>query len=331
MMGEDGAKRPSRSLIFITGLSGAGRSTALNALEDQGYEVVDNLPLSLLEALLWHRYEGVNHNPPSALHLPVGAGNEQGLTALKPGFSLAQTSMPLAVGIDARTRGFSPQAFLASLKLLREEAGLEVKVLFMDADDDVLQRRFTETRRRHPLAVDRPIMDGIKLERRLLEPLKRQADYLIDSSQLSVHETKRLVEGYLGQVTHPLTLSLISFAYRHGLPREADLVFDVRFLRNPHWDLALRPLTGFDDAVKTYIAKDPAFPAFSSHLKALLLPLVPLYQQEGKSYLTIAFGCSGGRHRSVAMVMLLADWVQAAGYKITILHRELADKQVGSV
>lgn len=278
-------------VVMITGMSGAGLSVALKALEDLGYEAVDNLRLSLVPALL-----------------------QQTDTKARP----------LALVIDSRTRDFSADALLAHLEALRARSDLDARLLFLDCGDDVLQRRFTETRRRHPLAVDRPVTDGIVLERALLAPVKLRADLIVDTTLLSIHDLRRLMAGeYQLGAQAALQVFVTSFSFRQGLPREADLVFDVRFLVNPHWDPELRPLTGLDPAVAERVAGDPDWPAFFAGVTNLLRPLLPRYKQEGKSYLTIAFGCTGGKHRSVFAAERLAEWLRGLGLSVGLGHRDL--------
>jgi RNase adapter protein RapZ len=283
---------PKRPVVLITGMSGAGLSTTLKAFEDLGYEAVDNLRLSLIPAL-------VADDP---------SGNKK----------------PLAVAVDSRNVYFSVEALLNVRQLLAEQDDLDTKLLFMECSDETLQRRFTETRRRHPLAIDRPVMDGIQRERDILWKLRDQADQVIDTSLISIHELRRLVAGQFRLNTAPgLLLSVLSFSFRHGLPREADLVFDVRFLDNPHYDLRLRPLTGQDPEIAAYVQKDPGYEPFLEHVIDLLLPLLPRYQEEGKSYLTVAIGCTGGRHRSVLVAEQLATLLAGQGYIVSIAHRDL--------
>ncbi|PWC55027.1 RNase adapter RapZ [Azospirillum sp. TSO22-1] len=280
-----------RRVLLATGMSGAGLSVALKALEDLGYESVDNLRLSLVPAL-------IAQGDPS--------------------------HRPLAIVIDSRTRDFSVAAFLEQIESLKARPDLDVRLLFLDCGDEVLQRRFTETRRRHPLADDRPVPDGIQRERTLLHPLKQRADVVTDTTQLSIHDLRRLLAGNFSLDAQPaLQVFVTSFSFRLGLPREADLVFDVRFLTNPHWDLALRPLTGRDPAVAARVESDPDFPAFFENLTGLLRPLLPRYNQEGKSYLTVAIGCTGGRHRSVFVAERLAEWLKGLGLKVALNHRDL--------
>ncbi|PNQ94944.1 RNase adapter RapZ (plasmid) [Azospirillum argentinense] len=278
-------------LVLVTGMSGAGMSIALKALEDLGYEAVDNLRLSLVPALL-----------------------EQA----------DPRKRPLALVIDSRTRDFSAHAMLDEVEALKAHAELEVRLVFLDCGDETLQRRFTETRRRHPLAIDRPVPDGIQLERAMLLPLKQRADVTIDTTQLSIHDLRRILAGNFQIGTQAaLQVFVTSFSFRMGLPREADLVFDVRFLTNPHYDPELRPLTGLDPRVAARVEGDPDFAEFFRHLTDLLQPLLPRYNQEGKSYLTIAVGCTGGKHRSVFVAERLAAWLGGLGLKVGISHREL--------
>jgi UPF0042 nucleotide-binding protein len=280
-----------RRVVIVSGLSGAGKSTALRALEDAGYEAVDNLPLSFLGAL-------------------VQAGGEG--------------TRPLAIGIDARTRDFAPQPVLDALAGLRASPGVDARLLYLDADDEVLRRRFTETRRRHPLALDRPVLDGIQAERSLLWALREGADIALDTSNATGAELRRMVQERLADDLRPgLVVAVVSFAYRWGLPREADLVFDVRFLANPHYEPALEPLTGRDPAVGAFIERDPGFEAFFAGLVAMLAALLPRYEREGKSYLTIGCGCTGGKHRSVHVAERLARWLRPRGRQVNLVHRDI--------
>ena len=289
--GAPAAANGRRRVVLVTGLSGAGMSVSLKALEDLGYEAVDNLRLSLVEALI---------------------GQDEG------------GRRPLAVAIDSRTRDFTATAFLDRLERLKARPELDVRLLFLQCDDDVLQRRFTETRRRHPLAADRPVPDGIRRERALLAPLADRADVTLDSTELSIHDLRRVLAGnFGGGGGNRLQVFVTSFSYRLGLPREADLVFDVRFLVNPHYEPALRPLSGRDAAVADMVAGDADFPVFFNGLTNLLGPLLPRYNLEGKSYLTIAVGCTGGRHRSVFVAEKLANWARGRGIPVGLEHRDL--------
>lgn len=278
------------SIVIVTGMSGAGRSSCLKALEDAGYEAVDNLPFQLLLRLL-----------------------ESG----------AEPERPLAIGIDSRTRGLEPEGLVSAVAHWRD-GGHTITLLFFECDDQTLQRRYTETRRRHPMAPDRRVSDGISRERVLLAPVKEAADLVFDSSATSIGDLRRWVAGQFGTgAGGPLSVTVESFAFRHGLPREADLVFDMRFLRNPHYVDALRPCTGLDAEVQAYIREDPDYAATMERLEALILPLLPRYQAEGKSYLTIAIGCTGGKHRSVFVTEQLGMRLRELGWNATTVHRDM--------
>ena len=280
-------------ILIISGLSGAGKSTVLRALEDAGHEVVDNLPLSLLDALI--------------------AGAE---------------GRPLALGIDSRTRAFDAAALGQRVAALRD-SGRDARLICLECGDDVLIRRFSETRRRHPLALDRPAIDGIRAERELLSPLQRWADLVIDTTELSVTDLRaRIAERFGGGYSPGLTVTILSFGFSAGLPRDADLVFDMRFLTNPHWDVALRPLTGEDPGVAAFVAADPLYAPTLDKIDDLIRTLLPGYAREGKAYLTIAIGCTGGRHRSVAVARALAARLEAAGQNVALAHRDIT-KQAG--
>ncbi len=290
-------------ILLVTGMSGAGKSTALNALEDLGWEVVENLPLILLERLL---------NTQTAEGAP--------------------TVRPLALGIDTRTRGFDAQKIVERIKMLREEEGETIATLFLDCSGQELERRYSETRRRHPLALDRPASDGISRERELLGALRRWADHVIDTTALSSNDLRQEIRARFADAqSEEPTLSVMSFGFARGLPRNADLVFDMRFLRNPHWDAALRPLTGLDADVRVYVAQDSAFAAAVAQIESLLLLLLPRYRAEGKAYVTIAFGCTGGRHRSVFVAEFIAEQLRRARFSPTVAHRDLGSKPLDSV
>lgn len=270
--------------VIVTGLSGAGLSSVLKSLEDQGFEVFDNFPLSLVPALV----------------------EESNDTA------------KLAIGIDSRTRGFSPQTVLQTV------IDIDATLVYITCDNDILQQRFTTTRRLHPLAKNQPVSAGIEKERGLLAPLKAKADISIDSSRLSIHDLRHILEGhFLTRSTETMTISVLSFSYKHGIPREADIVMDVRFLQNPHWVEALKPKTGLDADVGKYIEQDPDFKTFLQHLKTMIEPLIPRYAHEGKHYLTIALGCTGGRHRSVYCAEKIGKWLKSLDFQAYIQHRDL--------
>jgi UPF0042 nucleotide-binding protein len=295
-------KAAKQTVILVTGMSGAGRSTALKVLEDLGYEAVDNLPLSLLSSLV---------QPRAARDAAV---------------------RPLAIGVDIRTRDFGVEFFIDELDRLTASDERVVQTLFLDCDDEVLRRRYTETRRRHPLAEDRPVPDGIRLERRLLERLRQRADAIIDTSAKTPWDLKEQISKQFSLADQPaLSISVTSFSYRHGLPREADLVFDARFLANPHYDATLRPLNGEDPGVGAYIEADPDFARFLDSLTALLAIFVPRCEKEGKSYLTIAVGCTGGRHRSVYIARRLVEWLENQGHRVHLHHRDMAGDSGGNM
>ena len=278
----------SHRVVIVSGMSGAGKSSALRALEDSGFETVDNLPVALLNTVV-----------------TAGEG-------------------PLAIGIDVRTRDFNAQQLLETLAALRHSTGLPIWIVFLDCDNEVLGQRYTETRRPHPLADDLPVIVGIETERRLLAALREQADLLIDTSRLAPSDLKRILVGqYGGAVRRPLQVFLMSFGYRYGLPRDADLVFDVRFLKNPHYVPELKAQSGMDSEVAAFIARDTALAPFLDRLEKLLEPLLPLYEAEGKSYLTIAIGCTGGQHRSVYVVERLKAWLAGKGLSFNVRHRDV--------
>jgi len=230
---------------------------------------------------------------------------------------------PLALGIDTRTRAFDPAALAARVAALRD-AGRDVRLIFLECADEVLIRRFSETRRRHPLSLDRPAIDGIVAERDLLVPLKRWADLVIDTTELSATDLRARVAERFGGFSPGLTVTILSFGFAAGLPRDADLVLDVRFLANPHWDVALRPLTGEDARVAAFVAADPLYATTLAKFDDLIRTLLPGYAREGKAYLTIAIGCTGGRHRSVATARDLAARLVAAGHRVALVHRDIA-------
>jgi len=278
-------------LVVVTGMSGAGKTAALKVLEDLGYEAVDNLPLDLLPRL---------------------TGGEDGLRR------------PIALGLDSRTRGFRAETLAAHLDALRGRNDVRVHLLFLDCDDDVLHNRFTATRRLHPLAQDRPVADGIALERRLLDPVRDRADLTVDTSHLKLPDFRELLlANYSLQPDAAMNVMIVSFSYRHGLPREADLVFDVRFLDNPFYEAVLRPKSGNDPEVAAFIQRDPGYRPFLDGVASLLTTLFPAYAKAGKRYLTIAIGCTGGRHRSVHVAAELAATLGQGGARIALRHRDI--------
>jgi UPF0042 nucleotide-binding protein len=275
--------------LLVTGLSGAGKSTVLDALEDMGWDVVDNLPADLL-------------------HQFVKGGAECRVA-------------PAAVGMDVRSRGFDPATLP---ELIRSAEGVSPEILYLDCFGNELIRRFDETRRRHPLAPDRPAEDGIARERNLMAPLLTAADSIIDTTDLSPAELRdELRRRYGGDSNQPV-LTIASFAFSRGISRTADLVFDMRFLPNPHWVEELRPLTGNDQAVRDHLAAEPAWNETLDRIESLLIDWIPRYWAAGKSYVTVAFGCTGGRHRSVAAASEMAERLRKAGFAPNVRHRDLA-------
>lgn len=285
-------------LVLVTGPSGAGRSTAINALEDIGYEVIDNLPLSLVPRLI----EG----PPS--------------------------SQPIALGLDVRNRDFNASNLIELIDRLTRAPMMELQVLYLDCQPNILIQRYSETRRRHPLATVSGPEEGVEREIDLLLPIKARADHLIDTTDLTVHQLKAEVARWFATGAGPrLSVSMQSFSYKRGLPRGLDMVFDCRFLANPHWQPELRPLDGRDARVVDHIREDARFAEFYQRLRDLLLFLLPAHLEEGKSYLSIGFGCTGGQHRSVAVTEILADALAEKGWAVSKRHRELERRRAAAL
>ena len=280
-------------LVIISGLSGSGKSYALKCFEDLGFFCVDNLPPALLQKFA---------------ELCAQEGSE---------------IKNIALGIDIRERAFFGDMF-SNLDRLKA-AGYVMELLFLEARDDVLARRFSESRRPHPLAPQAPILEGVQHERQALGELRRRADRILDTSDFTVHELKALLARYYTQRPgQPLTITLLSFGFKHGLPYDVDLMFDVRFLRNPNFVPELNPLTGEDPAVQAYVLEDPDAVALVAHLGALTKFLLPLVERERRSYWTIGIGCTGGRHRSVAIACGLRERIASWGYEVEIRHRDIA-------
>ncbi len=276
--------------LIITGLSGAGRSQAADTFEDLGWFVIDNMPPALL---------------PKVTELVQAPGSTTERVAL-------------VVGTGAYFDELTP-----ALEQLRKTAG-RVRVLFLEATTEVLVRRYENTRRRHPMAEADRVSEGIERERELLDPVKSQADVVVDTSDLNVHQLRdRLLELFTRDVETSLQTSVVSFGYKHGLPLDVDLVLDCRFLPNPHWVDDLRPLTGLDEPVKEYVCTQPETGEFLSRLDDLLALLLPAYVKEGKSYLSIGVGCTGGTHRSVVIAEELARLLEARGFPPTVSHRDV--------
>lgn len=280
-------------LVLITGPSGAGHSTALGALEDLGYETIDNLPLSLLSRLLSE---------------PGGAGGDR----------------PLALGLSARNRDFSTLGLIDAVDRLSAAGAGPIQLLYLDCRADVLVRRFSETRRRHPLAPAEGPEAGIAAEFDLLAPLRDRADIVIDTSEISPHDLRAEVERWFApEGALRLAVTVQSFSYKRGLPRGLDMVLDCRFLRNPYWQADLRACDGRAPQVARHIAEDPRFAPFRDRVLDLVTLLLPAHEAEGKAYLAIGFGCTGGQHRSVAMAETLASGLAERGWPVAIRHREL--------
>jgi RNase adapter protein RapZ len=293
--------QPRQRILLVTGLLGAGKTTALRVLEDLGWEAIDNFPIRLLERL-------------------IDKVPAQSATTAEP-------RTPLAIGFDTRTRGFNPHDIIERVKKLARRDDLEITTLFLDCSGRELERRYNETRRRHPLAADMPVTSGIAAERELLEPLRRWADSVIDTTPYAVNELQQVIrERFTPSTANAMTLTVSSFGFSRGMPPVADLVFDMRFLDNPHWIDALRPLTGQDAAVGDHIRQDPAFPEAYARIHDLILFLLPRYEAQGKAYVHIAFGCTGGRHRSVFVAEQIAAALRSAGFSPTLLHRNLGSR-----
>jgi len=283
-------------VVIITGLSGSGKSCAARALEDEGFFVVDNLPLNLLQAFLddslrARRYDGM-----------------------------------VAVVIDVRNRELL--ADFAQVLHQAMAAGHQLDIVYFDAEEEVLIRRFSETRRRHPLTLTEKIAEGIALERELLRQIRDAATHIVNTSWLTPHQLRQQVIRLFGKRNEPLPLAVLvqSFGFRYGVPSGSDIVLDVRFLPNPHFDHDLQHLTGLDQAVRDFALNNPVGREFLQHLRGLLDFLLPQYRQEGKSYLTISIGCTGGRHRSVAIVETLSTLLTGAGVQVDQMHRDIAKR-----
>ena len=280
----------AQRLVLVTGPSGAGRSTAINALEDMGFEAIDNLPLSLIPRLL---------DGPSRPE-------------------------PLALGLDVRNRDFSSANVIELIDRLTRDPRYAPEVLYLDCDPDVLVRRYNETRRRHPLTPDSAPLGGVTAEVDLLQPIRARADVLVDTSELSPHDLKaELTRWFDVRQGRRLSVSLHSFSYKRGVPRGVDMMFDCRFLSNPHWQPELRALTGLDRQVQDFVRDDERFAEFFQRVRELILFLLPAHIEEGKTHLAVGFGCTGGKHRSVTMAELMALALAEAGWPVSIRHREL--------
>ena len=291
---------PARQrILLVTGMLGAGKSTALHVLEDLGWETVDNLPVRLLEPMI---------TAPDA----------------RPG--------RLAIGFDSRTRGFVPQDVIKLVARLGEREDISISTMFMDCSTQELERRYNETRRRHPMAEGRPLPEGIRAERDLLDPLRRWADVVIDTSDFAINDLQQHIRDLFADGPGgPMTVTVSSFGFARGTPPLADLVFDMRFLDNPHWVEDLRPLTGLDEPVAAHIRKDPGFGESFERILGLLATLLPRYRAQGKGYVHIAFGCTGGKHRSVFTAEQIAQGLRDAGFSPTVRHRNLGSRTTDEI
>ncbi|MBK6686768.1 MAG: RNase adapter RapZ [Deltaproteobacteria bacterium] len=296
-------------IVVLTGMSGSGKSNALRALEDIGYYCIDNLPIRLLDKLL--ELFSASSGEVDKLALVIDA---RSLVTLKGG---GDTRDLLAPG--------ELEALPLALEATRQ-AGHEVSLVFLDSSPEVLARRYSETRRRHPLSADGSVQSGIAVERALLEPLQQAATTRLDTSSMSVHDLKREIQATFAGTTgnvRQLSVTVLSFGFKHGLPAEADLVLDVRFIPNPYFVEELRPLTGRDEVVAKYVLERPEAKTFLERLGPLLEFLIPQYDQEGKAYLTLAIGCTGGRHRSVALAGEIARFLAVRGIRAQVRHRDV--------
>jgi UPF0042 nucleotide-binding protein len=283
-------------LIIVTGLSGSGKSVALHTLEDLGYYCIDNLPMYLLR--------------PLATEL---TSHRKGITR--------QT----AVGIDARNQSDDLRQLPELVKQM-QQSGIHCEIIFLEAQDDTLIRRYSETRRKHPLSdEERPLAEAILLERTLMEPFLRDADLRIDTTHTNPHQLRETIRSRLGEKREQeISLLFESFGYKHGVPRDVDFVFDVRCLPNPHWDPKLRPYTGLDAEVRQFLEQDPRVNELKKDLVTFLERWVPWFEKDGRNYLTVAIGCTGGQHRSVYLVERLADHLRKSGRQVLTRHRELS-------
>lgn len=295
-MYEAASSAVERHIVIMSGPAGSGRSTAIRALEDIGFEAIDNLPLSFLPRL----------------------------------FSGGPVERSVVIGIDPRNREFSIEALLRALIEIEAMTGRAPVLVYLDCDATTLLRRYGETRRRHPLSPKGSPLVGIEREATLLAPIRARADMLIDTGAMTPHDLAAEMRRQFGseEVRDGLAVTLQSFSYKRGVPRGIDMVIDVRFLRNPHWDMDLRPRDGRDPTVRAFVEADPAYAPFYDRLVDLLTFLLPRYRAEGKSYFGLGLGCTGGKHRSVALVGALAESLAAAGWQVSIRHRDL-ERTVG--
>jgi RNase adapter protein RapZ len=287
-------------ILIVSGLSGAGKTLALKKLEDMHFEAIDNVPLRMLSDVVLSESEQPD----------------------------ARTKAGVAIGIDTRSRDFSTEQFLMQLVSLTDKTGIAVELLYLDCEDTVLQQRYQETRRRHPLSGDQPVQHGIDLERAMMLPLLEIADHIVDTTTLTTPEFHQLMDKkFHPTLSDSLTISVQSFSYRRGLPPQADLVFDVRFLANPHYEDDLKVRTGLEPQVVAFIEADPALQPFVDHLSNLLVWLLPHYRKEGKAYLDIAIGCTGGQHRSVFITETISKLLGEKGFAVRTNHRDITIRE----
>ena len=294
-MSEDSNNNQPPRVVLVTGLSGSGKSIALHVLEDVGYYCIDNLPVSLFDALVRD-------------------------IIVRPAATRSRT----AIGIDARTPGSELGQLPGMIKRLRDH-GVDCEIVFLDAENQILMQRFSETRRRHPLTDDgRTLEQAIALERQMLEPLLDLSRLKIDTTRTTLHELREIIRARVAdRNSGEMSIMLQSFGFKHGVPRNADFVFDARCLPNPHWDPDLRPLTGRDQPVADFLADDLKVRAMVSHISDFLTHWIPCFEHEGRAYLTIAVGCTGGQHRSVYLIEQLTRFLESQGRGVTASHREL--------
>jgi RNase adapter protein RapZ len=288
---EAGRSEQEQHIVIISGPAGSGRSTAIGALEDLGFEAIDNLPISFLPRL----------------------------------FAGGPVERPVVVGIDPRNRDFAVERLLAALKLVEAATGEAPVLVYLDCDATTLVQRYSETRRRHPLSPRETPLVGIECELALLAPVRARADVLIDTRAMTPHDLRAEMARQFGEeeTRGGLAINLQSFSYKRGVPRGVDMVIDVRFLKNPHWEPGLRPSDGRDPAVRAFVEADPSYAPFYARLEDLMKFLLPAYRAEGKSYFGLGLGCTGGRHRSVVLVEALAKTLAADGWQVSIRHRDL--------
>lgn len=290
-----------QEVMLVTGLSGAGKTTTLRVLEDLGWEAIDNFPIRLLERLIG---KSLGEEAPSRL----------------------------AIGFDSRTRGFNPEEIIDLAKQLTTQDGVEISTLFLDCSGAELERRYNETRRRHPMAMGRPVIDAIRAERELLAPLRRWSDMVIDTTALTTNDLQQAIrQRFAGAPSDEMSISVSSFGFARGMPPLSDLVFDMRFLDNPHWVDGLREKTGLDHDVSAHIMADPAWDEAFTRIRDLILMLLPRYAAQGKAHVNLAFGCTGGRHRSVHTAEAIAQVLRDSGFSPTVIHRNLGSRAADQI